>query len=346
MSQHLIPLLSMLRLGVYVILFFTCSVGLYAQPNNEIFDKVNGMSFVAVDHEVDAVHVTPMKDIGANWVAIIPFAYMPAATMPELMYDAKWQWLGERIEGARGHIRGMHAQNIAVMMKPQIWIGHGTYTGKISMKSDEDWGALEANYSSYILDYAKMAEEEGVEMFCIGTELKLFVAQRNEYWLKLISSVREVFTGKLTYAANWDEYSGVSFWDKLDFIGVDAYFPISKEGKTKIKELKKGWKRHLNLMDTIAEKFEMKILFTEYGYRSIKNCSAKPWDYSEDAKVDQKSQCVALEALYQVMWKNDNFAGGFLWKWHADHGDAGGKENSMFTVQNKEAAAVVEKYYR
>ncbi len=316
-----------------------------SQHKHESPDKINGMSFVAVNHAIDSTHVVPMKSLGVGWVAIIPFAYMPAATMPEIRYDKKWQWRGERIEGSRQHIRQMHAQNLSVMMKPQIWIGHGTYTGEIEMMNNKDWRKLEDNYTKYILAYASIANEENVEMLCVGTELKLFVATRPDYWSKLIKEIKKIYSGKLTYAANWDDFDDATFWGDLDYIGVDAYFPISQEGKRKLSDLKNGWKQHLALLDTVSNLYDKKILFTEYGYRSIKDCAAKPWDYSEDAAVDLKAQCLALEALYQSVWKEEKFAGGFLWKWHADNENAGGKENNMFTVQNKEALNVVMKYY-
>jgi len=126
---------------------------------------------------------------------------------------------------------------------------------------------------------------------------------------------------------------------------VDAYFPIGKERDTDVEELKKGWKKHLNALDTVANQFHKQILFTEYGYRSMESPTVKPWDYSTDSPVDMKAQCIALEALYQSVWHEEKFAGGFLWKWHADNERAGGKRNNMFTVQNKAAMNVVRKYY-
>ena len=60
-----------------------------------------------------------------------------------------------------------------------------------------------------------MAEEEKVDIFCIGTELEKFIEHRPAYWRELIAEVRKVYKGKLTYAANWDEYKRVPFWDAL-----------------------------------------------------------------------------------------------------------------------------------
>ena len=45
-------------------------------------------------------------------------------------------------------------------------------------------------------------------------------------WVELIEKVRTVYSGKLTYAANYDNYQDVGFWNHLDFIGINAYFPL------------------------------------------------------------------------------------------------------------------------
>lgn len=307
--------------------------------------KVNGVSLVSINKAIDSTNVLPIKSLGANWAATIPFAFMPSHTSPELSFDLDWQWIGERIDGARNYVRELHAQGLSVMIKPQIWIGHGTYTGEIRMASEDDWVKLEENYKKYLLAFANLATEEKVEMICIGTELKHFVTDRPDYWRMLISELRTIYAGKLTYAANWDEYEDISFWGDLDFIGVDAYFPVSKKEKVSVSKLIKGWEPHKAKMDSVSVKFGRPILFTEYGYRSIGGCAVKPWDYSDAGEQNEKCQAVALHALYHVFWEDEKYCGGFLWKWYPDHKSAGGPSNKMFTVQNKKAQKTVTEMY-
>lgn len=336
----------MMRICIFLmVLSVGIKSGLSQKNQTDRMEKMNGMSMVSINGTIDSTNVLPIKDIGANWAASIPFAFMPSHTSPELSFDLKWQWKGERIEGTRNYIRELHAQDIAVMVKPQIWIGHGIYTGKILMESEEDWLTLEDNYRKYILAFAELAEEESVEMLCIGTELEHFVEDRPEYWVKLIAELREIYSGKLTYAANWDDYGRVSFWTDLDYIGVDAYFPVAKHENASLAKLEDGWKPHKEKMDTLSNSVDRPIIFTEYGYRSVSNCAVKPWDYSEEGKQNEKAQEVALQALYNVFWKDDNYAGGFLWKWYPNHLKAGGPKNKMFTVQNKRAQKIVREIY-
>jgi hypothetical protein len=336
----------MKRIGLVLTFLGTWIGSLFSQaPAAEVDAKINGMSLVAINGRIDSVHVAPLKSVGATYAGCIPYAYMPSHTWPELVFNMDWQWQGERIEGVRNYIHELRAQGIAVMIKPQIWIGHGTYTGTVMMTSEEDWLILEENYRKYIIAFAELAEEEKVESFCIGTELKHFVELRDTFWRSLIVEVRTIYSGKLTYAANWDDYKNVLFWDDLDYIGVNAYFPIAKREMPKLDMLIKGWEPHKMEMDAISEKFGKQILFTEYGYRSIRACAVKPWDYSEGGKVNEKAQHLALKALYEVFWNEPNYAGGFLWKWYPDHRLAGGSQNNTFTIQNKKAQNTVSDVY-
>lgn len=72
------------------------------------------------------------------------------------------------------------------MVKPQIWIHRGEFTGNMKMPTEEHWKQLEASYEKFILLYAKLAEETQSDILCIGTELKTFVNERPEFWTNLI----------------------------------------------------------------------------------------------------------------------------------------------------------------
>jgi hypothetical protein len=63
-----------------------------------------------------------------------------------------------------------------------------------------------------------------MELFCFGTELGIQSQKRLQYWAQLIVKKKNI-KGKLTYAANWDDFDK-PFWNELDYIGIDAYFPF------------------------------------------------------------------------------------------------------------------------
>lgn len=47
----------------------------------------------------------------------------------------------------------------------------------------------------------------------------------------IAKDIRKEYPEKLNYTTNWDKYQNVPFWKDVDYIGIDAYFPLS-ENKT------------------------------------------------------------------------------------------------------------------
>src|SRR5690606_36827146 len=132
-------------------------------------------------------------------------------------------------------------------------------------------------------------------------------------WTDLVGKVREVYKGKLTYAANWDEYANTPFWGELDYIGVNAYFPLCERRNPTTETLRKGWQPWKTKMMALAEQLDRPILFTEFGYRSMDYTGKKPWlvDRNEE-KVNLKAQADATQVLFDEFWDEDWFAGGFV----------------------------------
>ncbi len=199
--------------------------------------KINGISFVASNREITNKAIAPVIAVNANWVTLMPFAFMKSTTDTSIVYNDKQQWWGERKEGREKTARIFHDKKIQVMLKPQIWISRGFFTGHIKMSSEKNWIVLEKNYEKFILDYAKLGQSTKCEILCIGTELNSFVINRPEFWRNLILKIKQVYKGKITYAENWDTYKSIPFLSSLDYIGVDAYFPLSIQKTPTIKTL-------------------------------------------------------------------------------------------------------------
>ena len=310
-------------------------------------NKINGVSFVASPYPIDTSHMRQVEKANANWVAIMPFGFMPSLNAPEIQYDVSGQWWGERIEGARQTIRIAHQQGLRVMLKPQLWIRHGAFTGDISMTTEIDWQQLERSYQEFILAFAKLAQEENVRLFCIGTELHSFVNQRSKFWENLVTKVKKIYSGQLTYAENWDKISDVCFWDKLDYIGVDAYFPISRDKTPTVAQSKTGWKNHVPLLKGLSTTYQTPVLFTEYGYRSVDYAGKEPWNSSRNyGQVNLEAQENLLTGLFKSVWDQPWFTGGFLWKWYAKYEGSGGPDDNRFTPQNKPALQTIARFYQ
>jgi hypothetical protein len=233
------------------------------------------------------------------------------------------------------------------MVKPQIWIWKGQFTGHISMDSEEQWRIFEDSYASFILTYAKTAEEIKADIFCIGTELENFVNKRPSYWKDLIQRIKKIFKGKLTYAANWDEFKRFPLWGQLDYIGIDAYFPLTEKKTPTVKDFEAGWQLHKTQIKNVQSNLKKPILFTEFGYRSIDFTGKKPWDSKRvTGLINLQAQKNGLQAIYNQFWNEAWFAGGFIWKWFHKHKEVGGENNNRFTPQNKPAEVLLRNLYK
>jgi ppGpp synthetase/RelA/SpoT-type nucleotidyltranferase len=330
----------MKRLG----LLFLCL--LQFSCKSQIEEKINGVSFVGSRNKITQSNVDPVLNVNANYTAIMPFGFIRSLKSPNIVFNTERQWFGETRAGAKQYIQLLQRNGVKIMIKPQIWIWHGEFTGDMIMESEKDWEILEESYSDFILTYAELAQETNAEIYCIGTELEEFVKNRPKYWEELILKVKNVYSGKLTYAANWDEYTRTPFWEQLDYIGVDAYFPLNENRLPTQQEIQTGWQRWKTKLAILSNQKKKPILFTEFGYRSVDFTAKKPWlaDRNEMA-VNLNAQVNATKAVFEEFWKEDWFAGGFVWKWFINHEKSGGTGDNRFTPQNKPAENVIRDYY-
>lgn len=328
-----------IRLFILSLIFLNFSCTSEAQ-------KINGLSFVASGDSLSLKEVAPVVRSNANYVALMPFGFIRNLSEPKIRFNEKRQWYGEKREGVIQYANKFRKKNIKVMLKPQIWVWRGEYTGFIEMDSEEKWKELETSYEAFILLYAELAREINADILCIGTELEKFVLNRPEYWKSLIEKIRKVYKGKLTYASNWDEFKRVTFWNQLDYIGVDAYFPLTEAKSPTVEEFELGWKLHKEQIKTIQAKYQKPVVFTEFGYRSIDYTGKEPWVSNRvEGSINLEAQSNGLQAIYNQFWKEDWFAGGFVWKWFLKHERVGGQNNNRFTPQNKPAEELLQKLY-
>ncbi|MDD7913642.1 glycoside hydrolase [Polaribacter sp. MSW5] len=277
----------------------------------------------------------------------MPYSFIRDIETPKIEFNTNREWFGETENGLLQYAKEFQKVNIKIMVKPHLWLRRGGFTGDLKANSEENWKILENSYKAYILTYAKAAEELNAEMLCIGTELEQFVITRPNFWKKLIIEIRTLYKGKLTYAANWDEFKRITFWGELDFIGIDAYFPLSDKKTPTLEDLELGWKPHKEEIIKIQKQFNKPILFTEFGYRSVDFTGKKPWDSNRvEGNVNLQGQVNGLKVIHNQFWKEDWFAGGFIWKWFHRHDRVGGKENNRFTPQNKPAEEMIRQLYK
>ncbi|MFY0599744.1 MAG: hypothetical protein JXR03_08725 [Cyclobacteriaceae bacterium] len=304
--------------------------------------KINGTSLVNPPSPVKIETIESVTRINSDWVAIIPYAFC-RQNEPGVYFNNNRQWWGEKVEGTKELIKMSQKCKLNVMVKPHIWMGGG-FIGNYDLNSEEKWLEWEESYEKYIMTFAKVSQSLDVPLLCIGTELKKAV-KREKYWRSLIDKVRDVYCGQITYASNWDNYNEVKFWDALDYIGVDAYFPLV-DGKTpEASEIESAWGATKLDLKAVSKRYDVPVLFTEYGYQSVDGAAGKHWEVNTSSSyLNMEVQSRSYECLFRSFWNEEWFAGGFLWKWHLKE-NAGGEGDPNFTPQGKPVEAVIKKWY-
>lgn len=239
-----------------------------------------------------------------------------------------------------------------VIIKPHIWIddpSDGKWRGDLEMESEQEWKEWEDYYRRYILHYAALSEQLQTPIFCIGNEFHISTTKRVAFWKQLIKEVRQIYSGKLTYGANWDqEFSAITFWDQLDYIGIQAYYPLTDGDSPELAEIQAGWKKHLNAIEKVVKRYNKPVIFTELGYKSTVNAARMPWeweDYTSDSfkKIAWSTQQKCYEAFFTTVWKKPWFKGAWLWQWRGESPEGVNPANRTFSVRKKPAYETVAK---
>ena len=306
--------------------------------------KINGVNLVSPPKPVLQNSVATVKQINANWVSIIPYAFIKNND-PKVYFDTNFQWWGEKIQGTEQLIKFAQNENLKIMLKPHIWVQSDGWAGDFSLTTSIDWKIFEESYTNYILAFAKVAQKNKIPLLCIGTEMRNVVKNRSGFWKDLIQKIKKNYSGKLTYSANWDNYENVTFWNQLDYIGIDAYFPLNKDKTPAINNLKNHWQPIKSKLEYFSKTFKKPILFTEYGYKSCDYTAAGHWNTDGSEIFNGEAQYNSYKALYETFWNEDWFAGGFLWKWFLNT-ERIQPENTRFTPQKKPVLKIISEYYK
>ena len=337
--------MKILRLVVTFLAVVAAILLAFQSADHTKTQKINGVSFVAPVRPVNVQEMEPVKQVNANWVTLMPFAFGRSES-PELGFNYSRQWWGERTEGVSATIKHAQQLGLKVLIKPHVWLRGAGWPGEFTLNTEEEWQQWEENYRKYIISYARLSDSLDVEIFSMGTEYRKAVVERPDFWLDLIKEVRSIYDGKLTYAANWDNYQNVGFWSELDYIGIDSYFDLSRQKEPAVAHLKEQWEPVKKKLQAFSENKNKPILFTEFGYQSVDYTADGHWKYERgERSLNMQAQANAYQAVFETFWDEERFAGGFLWKWFDQHERRGGPTNDRYTPQNKPAEQTIREWY-
>jgi len=226
--------------------------------------------------------------------------------------------------------RGLNA-----WVKLHVDVLDGSWRGGIAPDDVDTWFG---NYTAFVRDCAREASLANAAGLVVGTELCGLVTHEAE-WRRVIAEARATFDGPITYAASWDEVERVPFWDALDWIGVDAYYPVAGTSHPSRFDILAGWQPWLARLDATRRRAGRDVFVTEIGYASLDGAGMTPSAWDDDRPVDPDEQADlywgALTAFADAPW----IRGVAWWNWTLHEG--GGPDDGGFTPRGKPAAAVL-----
>jgi sugar phosphate isomerase/epimerase len=285
--------------------------------------------------------------LGTNWISITPFGRIFDLKSTEIVMDFEAPYLENR-DAVRRMVQQAHERGMKVLLIPHLWVDTGGWRGEIDPGTDAGWERYQASYRAFVLAWAELAAEAGADAFSIGVECKSWSGRFGGYWTSLIRDVRATFRGLLTYSANWDEVEGVLFWDKLDLIGINAFYPLAQHDDATYDEYVAGAKRARDGIRRAAELLDMPVLFVEVGYTTRANAAVEPWlwpDDMSDVRFDEHEQARALAAVFEAFLPEPWFSGFFVWRYYANLDDVSQEHIWGFSPHGKLAEQLLERVF-
>jgi hypothetical protein len=317
----------------------------------------NGMSYTSFGSDVLSTSgsdqsLLNMSLVGTDTVALNFWWFQSSTSANSMAPDfSRYSSTMSSIEHA---IDTIHGLGMKVLLKPMLDVSDASNTWRANI-NPSDKSQWFNNYTNFIGSFADMAQSKGVELLSIGCEMNTMEqGANNASWTNLIANMRSRFSGKLTYSANWNAigqnvggFQNVPWWNQLDYIGIDAYFPIATSNNTTLAGLTTAWQNEANSIDSWRQASGLgnkQVLFTEVGYQSANGAAQAPYGVGGTPTLDLQEQADSYHALLSVMTTKPWWDGAFWWSWDPNP-YSGGSNDTGYTPQNKPAQAVLQQYY-
>ncbi|ORV90523.1 hypothetical protein AWC12_07185 [Mycolicibacterium iranicum] len=277
-----------------------------------------------------------MKAAGATWVQLGAAWGQPtknASAISRLPTTISDEDLARAITVA-------HQLGLKVLLTPHLYLPAPQSRSTISPDDRPAWFAA---YTQFVTHYAAMAQRLGVEQFSVGSELAS-ISDDRPGWLGVISAVRAEYSGTLLYGAEPLEYPRIPFWDALDLIGIDAYWPLSPVPTTDAAALRQAWQPIVGEMAAFSARTGRDIVFTEAGFTSQRGTTTHPADWMISTTPDQAEQAAAYQSLLASFSDQPWWKGVYWWVWNALPDD-GSDHATNYSPRGKQAEAVLRQWW-
>lgn len=291
-----------------------------------------------------AMAMNEAREIGSTWVSLTPFGRVwdLKPTGIDLTFEAPFE---ENRRNVLAAIAQAHARGLKVLLVPHLWVETGEWRALIDPGDDKAWARWAEAYRRFLLTWAMVAAEGNVEMFSVGVELRSFVTtNRAPMFFPIIQDVRRIYSGLLTYSANWDDVEDTVILGELDLIGINAFYPLADKDGAGRDALMAGGRRVTEGLERLSRQWNKPIVLTEIGYTTRTDPAIRPWEWPDgmkDVKIDEEAQAQAYEAIIAPLLDSKHVAGFFVWRYYADPEDVSQEAEWGFSPRGKLAEIIL-----
>jgi hypothetical protein len=279
-----------------------------------------------------------VKRMGADWVSLTPFGRVldihPSGVA--MSFEVPF---AENRKAVMAAVEQAHASGLRVLLVPHLWVESGEWRGFIDPGSDTDWTRWAKGYAGFVTAWANVAQQSHVDMMAVGVELRRWLTtDRAPLFQPILKRLRAIYSGPLTYAANWDDVEDTVIWGDLDVIGINAFYPLATHTDAPFNELLQESKRVAERAAQLANRWHKPFLFTEFGYTTRKDPALRPWEWPEalsNVVIDERAQALAYRALLAAVIDQPEFVGLFAWRLYADPYDVSQEPEFGFSFRGK-----------
>jgi hypothetical protein len=243
-----------------------------------------------------------------------------------------------------------HRMGMRVFLNPFVNSLHGDgWQANFTPSSVPQWFKI---FDAYLAHYAALAQATGADLFAIGDEFDSLdaVPAYRPYWVKAISVARRYYRGPIVYGADYPHYQQVTFWQALDDVGVDAYFPLSQDPNPTVSQLASSWRQIASEIAAWRRSTGLDrkgFIITELGYPSEDGAATQPGSWLPHRAVNLALQQRLYQATLSTVGK-EPWLKGLFWFWWANPSNPdwqGGPRDNGYTPRGKPAEATLRQYY-
>jgi hypothetical protein len=309
------------------------------EPADARSDSIRAITLV--DWSADGYDSPPARDeiaalaaTGANTLVLVVTAWQDSPHSNRVQVDPARTPTPHAVTAATAWARTF---GLRVALKPHVDLIDGSWRGTIDPSDAHAWFD---SYLAFILPWADLARIEGMSFFVAGTELAGTTGMTDS-WHRVMHEIRQRFEGPVVYAASWDEAERVGFWGAVDWVGVDAYWPVARRKDAGRFELLAGWQPWIARLEALHAKADRPLLITEIGYRSVVGAGLQPFRFGDAGVADPQEQADLYWAAMQAIAPHQWISGIVWWSWSARGG--GGLLDTDYTPAGKLAEVELQR---